>query len=158
MKKIVTLFILFFSFLFAVNITNAQTTNSLTTRSIYENCEKTINKTNIQNSIKANIEDVKNERKLRQCLKNKIIQISSTFIEKTEIENIKETIDNIEKDNQNLYRIIIFCQQNKDTSWCQENYSLDTSLGKLILEKSITSEMYRILEVILDAKNDGFRF
>ena len=158
MKKIVTLFILFFSFLFAVNITNAQTTNSLTTRSIYENCEKTINKTNIQNSIKANIEDVKNERKLRQCLKNKIIQISSTFIEKTEIENIKETIDNIEKDNQNLYRIIIFCQQNKDTSWCQENYSPDTSLGKLILEKSITSEMYRILEVILDAKNDGFRF
>ena len=158
MKKIVTLFILFSSFLFAVNITNAQTTNSLTTRSIYENCEKTINKTNIQNSIKANIEDVKNERKLRQCLKNKIIQISSTFIEKTEIENIKETIDNIEKDNQNLYRIIIFCQQNKDTSWCQENYSLDTSLGKLILEKSITSEIYRILEVILDAKNDGFRF
>ena len=158
MKKIVTLFILFFSFLFAVNITNAQTTNSLTTRSIYENCEKTINKTNIQNSIKANIEDVKNERKLRQCLKNKIIQISSTFIEKTEIENIKETIDNIEKDNQNLYRIIIFCQQNKDTSWCQENYSQDTSLGKLILEKSITSEIYRILEVILDAKNEGFRF
>ena len=154
MKK----FLIFFSFLFAVNITNAQTTNTLTAQSIYENCEKTINKTNIQNSIKANIEDVKNERKLRQCLKNKIIQISSTFIEKTEIENLKKTINNIEKDNQNLYRIIIFCQQNKDTSWCQENYSQDTSLGKLILEKSITSEIYRILEVILDAKNEGFRF
>ena len=127
MKK----FLIFFSFLFAINIANAQTTN---------------------------IEDVKNERKLRQCLKNKIIQISSTFIEKTELENLRDTIDNIEKDNKNLYRIIIFCQQNNDTSWCQENYDKDTSLGKLILEKSITSEIYRILEVILDAKNDGFRF
>jgi len=154
MKK----FLIFFSFLFAISIANAQTINTLTAQSIYENCEKTINKTNIQNSVKANIEDVKNERKLRQCLKNKIIQISTTFIEKTEIENLKKTINNIEKDNQNLYRIIIFCQQNNETSWCKENNDKDTSLGKLILEKSITSEIYRILEVILDAKNDGFRF
>ncbi len=110
------------------------------------------------NSIDANIKDIKNERKLRQCLKNKIIQISSTFIEKKELENLKNTIDNIEKDNKNLYRIIIFCQQNNETSWCKENSDKDTSLGKLILEKSITSEMYRILEVILDAKNDSFSF
>ena len=154
MKK----FLIFFSFLFAISIANAQTTNTPTAQSIYENCEKEIPEIKAINSIDANIKDVKNERKLRQCLKNKIIQISSTFIEKTEIENLKKNINNIEKDNQNLYRIIIFCQQNKDTSWCQENYSQDTSLGKLILEKSITSEIYRILEVILDAKNEGFRF
>ena len=154
MKK----FLIFFSFLFAISIANAQTTNIPTAQSIYENCEKEIHKIKIINSIDANIEDVKNERKLRQCLKNKIIQISSTFIEKKELENLKEAIDNIEKDNKNLYRIIIFCQQNNDTSWCKEKNDKDTSLGKLILEKSITSEMYRILEVILDAKNDGFRF
>ena len=154
MKK----FLIFFSFLFAISIANAQTTNIPTAQSIYENCEKEIHKIKTINSIDANIEDVKNERKLRQCLKNKIIQISSTFIEKKELENLKEAIDNIEKDNKNLYRIIIFCQQNNDTSWCKENNDKDTSLGKLILEKSITSEMYRILEVILDAKNDGFRF
>ena len=93
-----------------------------------------------------------------QCLKNKIIQISSTIIEKTELENLRDAIDNVEKDNKNLYRIIIFCKKNDDTSWCKENYDKDTSLGKLILEKSITSEIYHILEVILDAKNDGFRF
>ena len=154
MKK----FLIFFSFLFAISIANAQTTNIPTAQSIYENCEKEIHKIKTINSIDANIEDVKNERKLRQCLKNKIIQISSTFIEKKELENLKDAIDNIEKDNKNLYRIIIFCQQNNETSWCKENYDKDTSLGKLILEKSITSEMYRILEVILDAKNDGFRF
>ena len=154
MKK----FLIFFSFLFAISIANAQTTNIPTAQSIYENCEKEIHKIKAINSIDANIEDVKNERKLRQCLKNKIIQISSTFIEKKELENLKDAIDNIEKDNKNLYRIIIFCQQNNETSWCKENNDIDTSLGKLILEKSITSEMYRILEVILDAKNDGFRF
>lgn len=154
MKK----FLIFFSFLFTINIANAQTTNISVAQSVYKYCEREIPEIKAINSIKANIEDVKNERKLRQCLKNKIIQISSTFIEKKELENLRDVIDNIEKNNKNLYRIIIFCQQNNDTSWCQENYDKDTSLGKLILEKSITSEIYRILEVILDAKNDGFRF
>lgn len=89
--------LIFFSFLFAISIANAQTTNIPTAQSIYENCEKEIHKIKTINSIDANIEDVKNERKLRQCLKNKIIQISSTFIEKKELENLNDAIDNIKK-------------------------------------------------------------
>ena len=71
MKK----FLIFFSFLFAINIANAQTTNISVAQSVYKYCEREIPEIKAINSIKSNIEDVKNERKLRQCLNTNIFNL-----------------------------------------------------------------------------------
>ena len=85
--------------------------------------------------IKGNIKDVVRERKVRNCLKTKIIEIASSYLSDKELTKYKTSVDNLEKSLFEIYKTLIFCQDKSNTFWCEERYKDDMSLEKLRLEK-----------------------
>ena len=120
---------------------------------IYEKCKNSV----YQNAVLEE-NDVIKEQKIRQCLKNDIINLSQNFIAKDEINQLEENINNVEILSGEIYRILIFCTANEDMTWCKDRYRQENSLGKLILEKNVTAQVYNILINILESKSGDFSF
>ena len=131
---------------------------SSTAQSIYNECNKNIPLITETLVIKGNIEDVKRERALRKCLKDKIIEISQLFMKKNEIKNFEKSLNQLEDVSFSLYKSLIFCRDDNDDSWCNARPYDDKSLGKLMLEKQITAQMYNILKDTIEAKQGGYIF
>ena len=136
--------------------TDIRVTNSA--EQIYDNCQTKFALQTQTNSIQGNISDVKRELNIRHCLKTELLETAKTFIAPDEIDNLKQNLDNIEQSSFEIYRILIFCNNGNSDNWCREEYVNDTSLGKLLLEKSITSEIYNLLKSTIDSKEGSFNF
>lgn len=102
--------------------------------------------------IQGNIEDVKRERKIRECLKAKIIDVASSYLSDKALTEYQTAIDDSEKSLFATYRVLIFCKDKTDVLWCEERYKDDMSLEKLSLEKHLTSHMLKILEQTIKSK------
>ena len=44
-----------------------------------------------------------------------------------------------------MYKTLIFCKDGINDYWCKERYLDDKSLDKLLLEKNLTSHIFKIL-------------
>lgn len=129
-----------------------------TAQSIYNECDKNIPLITETLVIKGNVEDVKREQVLRKCLKDKIIEISQLFMKKKEIKNFEKSLNQLEDVSFSLYKSLIFCRDDNDDNWCTARPYDDKSLGKLMLEKQITAQMYNILQNTIEAKQGGYNF
>ena len=139
--------------LLTINISSAeQYSTKETADTIYNQCRNSISQ------IETNTNDIIQEQKLRLCLKSEIIRIAENFINKEELDILTNRIDEIEKTTTEIYRILIFCTPNNDTSWCKDSFRQESSLGQLILEKNITAQIYNILTAVLESKSGNFIF
>lgn len=127
-------------------------------QNIYDECNSNILSVSETQVIKGNIEDVKRERSLRKCLKDKIVEISHVFMKKEEVNNFEESLNQLENTSFLLYKSLIFCGADSNDNWCDIRPNDDKSLGKLILEKQITAQIYHILQDIINAKQGGYNF
>ena len=127
-----------------------------TAQSIYNECDKSIPLITETLVINGNFEDVKLEQELRKCLKDKIIEISQLFMKK--IRNFEQSLNQLENTSFLLYKSLFFCNDDNDDSWCDIRLYDDISLGKLMLEKQITTQMYNILKDTINAKQGGYVF
>ncbi|MBQ8677419.1 MAG: hypothetical protein IJ529_02985 [Alphaproteobacteria bacterium] len=102
--------------------------------------------------IQGNIEDIMRERKIRECLKAKIIEVASSYISDKELIKYQASIDSLEKSLFGIYKTLIFCQDKSNNFWCEERFKDDMSLEKLSLEKKLTSYMLEILKQTIESK------
>ncbi len=125
---------------------------------IYNECESGLSSEQAVDVIQGNIDDVKKEDKLRRCLKYKTLDVASSYLPDTELENFRNALDSMEEAASNIYKILIFCQDKEQTEWCQQRINDDMSLGKLLFEKELTSQTVRILTDTLNSKQGGYQF
>ncbi len=151
MKKIVI--ILFISIL-GLNNVHAKEVQP-TAEQIYNNCEILSNHKTRSDAIDGNIDDVQNARRLRKCLKDKIIEISISELQEDEIDVFVQTLNNFESNAEDIYRPLIFCTKNLNNLWCKQRPYDDMSIEKLIFEKHITAQIYTILETIIEQTADN---
>ena len=156
MKKFLLYLAVIFAYISPLCATNTRVTNRA--EQIYDNCQTQFTLQTQTNSIQGNISDIERERNIRRCLKTELLEIAKTFIAPDEISNLERNLNNIEQSSFETYRILIFCNNDNSDDWCKEKFSNDTSLGKLLLEKSITSEIYNILKSTIDSKEGSFNF
>jgi hypothetical protein len=145
MKKlyIILLFITFF-----INIVNAQNTigsPNNQAEEYYIACKNNLIKAETENVITGNEDDVKQEQNIRQCLKTKIIETASLFLPNNELKNYQNYLISVEETLFNMYKTLIFCKDGINDYWCKERYLDDKSLDKLLLEKNLTSHIFKIL-------------
>ena len=145
MKKlyIILLFITFF-----INIVNAQNTigsPNNQAEEYYIACKNNLIKAETENVITGNEDDVKQEQNIRQCLKTKIIETASLFLPNNELKNYQNDLISFEETLFNMYKTLIFCKDGINDYWCKERYLDDKSLDKLLLEKNLTSHIFKIL-------------
>lgn len=145
MKKlyIILLFITFF-----INIVNAQNTigsPNNQAEEYYNACKNNLIKAETENVITGNEDDVKQEQNIRQCLKTKIIETASLFLPNNELKNYQNYLISVEETLFNMYKTLIFCKDGINDYWCKERYLDDKSLDKLLLEKNLTSHIFKIL-------------
>jgi len=125
---------------------------------IYSACEEQIPEVTEKQVIKGNIADVLRERQLRQCIKDKTVEIAASFMAADELDNFRQQLDKLEKTFFDVYRLLIFCRDDGDENWCKQFYQEDSSLGKLLLEKNINAHIMRLLAVTIDTKQGGMVF
>ena len=145
MKKlyIILLFITFF-----IHIVNAQNTigsPNNQAEEYYIACKNNLIKAETENVITGNEDDVKQEQNIRQCLKTKIIETASLFLPNNELKNYQNYLISVEETLFNMYKTLIFCKDGINDYWCKERYLDDKSLDKLLLEKNLTSHIFKIL-------------
>ena len=107
-------------------------------------------KTTAAQPILGNIEDVKRERDIKNCIKKEILKTTSQSLSKNNAADLKKALSDAEKALFNIYKILLFCQNNEDDNWCRERYKDDMSLEKLMLEKELTAQMKNILTSALE--------
>lgn len=115
---------------------------------VYKQCAAKVPETTERDPIQGNIEDVKRERLIRSCLKEKVIKITSKSLPESEFIIFQKALSEMEEISFNVYKALIFCQG--DENWCQERYQDDMSLEKLMLEKELTAQMKNILTSALE--------
>lgn len=123
---------------------------------IYDMCDASLSQVYKKEVLLGNIADVNREQQLRQCLKNETIKIATTIIRKEKIESFNKALDGLESNAFSIYQAILFCGKNSNDEWCNQYYKDDTSLDKLMLEKSITSQVMKVLTDLLEIKAGGF--
>ena len=139
---------------FIINIENVRADEPLSAEEqsvlIYEKCAAQASKTTAAQPILGNIEDVKRERDIKNCIKKEILKTTSQSHSKNNAADLKKALSDAEKALFNIYKILLFCQNNEDDNWCRERYKDDMSLEKLMLEKELTAQMKNILTSALE--------
>lgn len=156
MKKI-----LLFSFIFLLVSPNILAEDLLVEKKateIYEKCKNGVYLATISAKNETQATDIIKEQQIRECLIDEIISITQDFMANDEINDLKKMMEEIEDLSDKMFRILIFCAPNEDDSWCRDSYRQENSLGKLVLERSITSQIYYILINVLKSKSGGFVF
>ena len=82
--------------------------------------------------------------------KKEILKTTSQSLSKNNAADLKKALSDAEKALFNIYKILLFCQNNEDDNWCRERYKDDMSLEKLMLEKELTAQMKNILTSALE--------
>ncbi len=149
-KTIFAIFALFY----IINPIFAKDIVSQSDEEIYQNCLNKFPSPTTVSVTQGNIEDVKRERNLRQCLKNKILEIAQSSLSEKEFNNFASALNESERNNFEIYRIIFFCSNDSKSIWCNERYKDDRSLEKLMMEKSLTSQIKQILSTLVEQQGD----
>ena len=121
---------------------------------IYEKCVLQAPEATAVQPILGNIEDIARERSIRNCLKKDIMENASKSLSKNSITDLEVALSNAEKSLFDVYKALIFCQNNEDNTWCNERYKDDMSLEKLMLEKELTSLMKNILTAVFEYQQE----
>lgn len=146
---------------FFVLISNANASNEdivSQANQVLKQCSENIQEVETSNSLQGNIEDVMRERQIRKCLKKKTVEIAASILIDQEIENFEKALTDIETSSFNTYKLLIFCSNEIDKFWCEQQFNDDTSLGRLLLERKINEQMLNILISTLDSRQGGFDF
>lgn len=125
---------------------------------IYNRCNDNILSVSEESVIAANIADVNRSRLIRKCIKDNIFEQISFFLQSSELESFKQSVNSYENTLSEIYKDLFFCTDHQDEFWCQDRSEDDMSLSKLIFENKLTDEMYLLLIDILDAKNGNLVF
>lgn len=144
----------FFAFFYIINPVCANDNISQSIEDIYQNCLNKFPLLTPSSVIQGNIEDVKRERNLRQCLKDKVLEIAKSSLSEKEFNNFISALNENEKSNSEIYRIIFFCKNDSESIWCKERYKDDMSLEKLMMEKNLTSQIMQILNLLIEKQGD----
>ena len=125
---------------------------------IYNTCLQNTPSVQENDVLSGNIKDVVFERQFRKCLKNQAVLLASTFLREDEAKEFDKSLTTLETATFDVYKSLIFCSKNSDDFSCHNKFKEDTSLGKLLLEKQLTTQVYQILKDILNAQQGQFEF
>ncbi len=123
---------------------------------IYDLCDKKTPQVDDEGVLSGSVADVQRERTLRQCLKEEVLKAVSGFVVASETERFRKALDGLEENAFMMYKTVLFCKKGGDKNWCEQYYKNDTALENLIVEKSVTSQMMKMLTDMLEIKQDGF--
>lgn len=152
MRKILFLVLLCF---WGVSVSAAQDVNfEEQAERIYDVCDKKTSLVDDKDVLTGNIADVEMEKKLRQCLKDETVKVALTFMSASETEDFRKALNGLESESFELYKAAIFCKKDGDKNWCVQYYKDNASLENLRLEKSITSQVMKVLVDMLEIKQD----
>lgn len=149
MKKF---FLVLFGCLLALTAEAGDVLNGQKAEQIYDMCDKKIPQVENNGVLSGNVTDVERERLLRKCLKSEIIKIAATMIREKKLENFNKALDGLENNAFMLYKTVLFCKKNDSEEWCHQYYREDTSLDKLMLEKSSTAQIMKVLTDLLEIR------
>lgn len=157
MKNVVSIFlVMYFQFSISLAAENIPIHNQV--QEIYNICNDNIPQVQTVNVRQGNIDDITRENKLRQCLKNKTIQIAASYLPETKLEDFRNALETLEKTGLTIYSLLIFCQDKEQPEWCRQRMNDEMSLGRLLLEKNLTAQIMHILTDVLNSKQGGYRF
>ena len=125
---------------------------------VYEECNNTIAHKYNNSVMQGNIDDVENERKIQQCLRKFLFKIAEKNIRAYELQKFEVAVNKAIESTSSIYQVLIFCRNDTDAIWCQDGYKNDTSLGKLLQEKAVTSEYLKILTSLIESAKGGLDF
>ncbi len=129
-----------------------------TAENVYNKCSEMATHDYNSSVLQGNIEDVANERKKQECLKEYIFEFAKKNLKTSELQNFKSVLNESIRATSSVYKTLIFCRNDIDEIWCQDGYKKDTSLGKLLQEKAVTAELMKILTSLIESTKGGLDF
>ena len=153
MKKFVAVAVVLAAF-----IGTAQAASRSQAEDIYNTCLQNTPSVQENDVLSGNVKDVAFEWQFRKCLKNQAVHLASTFLRKDEAKEFEKSLSALEDATFDVYKSLIFCSKDSDDFSCHTKFKEDTSLGKLLLEKQLTAQVYQILTDILNAQQGQFEF
>ena len=113
---------------FIINIENVRAEEPLSAEEqsvlIYEKCAAQASKTTAAQPILGNIEDIKRERDIKNCIKKEILKTTSQSLSKNNAADLKKALSDVEKALFNIYKILLFCQNNEDDGSNEKHLNL----------------------------------